>query len=303
MHRPAFRALLLTGFALGLAGQPSLSLAQETTAGASHDLRPTRAANPRPASWASRTVMPAYSQAPGVQSVSSRPQIIPRGGYQINPIGPVDTPAPAQAQPQRLTPASAFYAGPAPRPIPFSHRPEPAPAPSRQPPPAYRIAPAQPAQTRAVVVAPEPMPMPAQASVSAPVATPMPASPSTAIQADTGHETVPHDPMAPRRDAPIFRIAAQDAAPPIASASAAPTPASAPAPAPYAQSRYYSVHRQYGRQPDPAPQTSPVYLDALPVDVSNMAGTADLAEPPAPPNLIRNANGRIQAMPDLNDID
>ena len=121
------------------------------------------------------------------------------------------------------------------------------------------------------------------------------------------------DPMAPRRDAPIFRLQRPSAQPAPASAQAAQpqaqaqTPADAqPAPAadaPSAQggARYYSVHRQAGRQPDATPLPAPVYLDALPVDLTSPPASTDLAEPPPAPNLIRNANGRIQALPATED--
>ena len=118
--------------------------------------------------------------------------------------------------------------------------------------------------------------------------------------------------MAPRRDAPIFRLqrpAPADAPAPVqaetqpATAQAAQAPvAEAPAQS-SAQSgaRYYSVHRQAGRQPDATPMPAPVYLDALPVDLTSVPASTDLAEPPAAPNLIRNANGRLQALPDNQD--
>ncbi|MNY34470.1 hypothetical protein D3C86_1688160 [compost metagenome] len=121
--------------------------------------------------------------------------------------------------------------------------------------------------------------------------------------------------MAPRRDAPIFRL--QRAAPsePVAAPSA-PSPATA-APQPQAQpqaqsqaqpqplqaapqegARYYSVHRQAGRQPDATPLPPAVYLDGLPVELTSPPASTDLAEPPAQPALIRNSNGRLQAAPD-----
>ena len=124
--------------------------------------------------------------------------------------------------------------------------------------------------------------------------------------------------MAPRRDAPIFRlqrpapVTAEAAAPaaesqsqrqPQAYAEAQPLPAPT-AEAPAAQgggARYYSVHRQAGRQPDATPLPAPVYLDALPVDLTSTPASTDLAEPPAAPNLIRNANGRLQALPANED--
>jgi len=115
--------------------------------------------------------------------------------------------------------------------------------------------------------------------------------------------------MAPRRDAPIFRLQrpAPAAAPAGQAAEAESQPALAPTPAPVAEApgqsgaRYYSVHRQAGRQPDATPLPAPVYLDALPVDLTSVPASTDLAEPPAAPNLIRNANGRLQALPDNQD--
>lgn len=136
--------------------------------------------------------------------------------------------------------------------------------------------------------------------------------------------------MAPRRDALIFTLAPRASATPAAAPSLPAVAATedakaqqaaqdqvqaqvqAPAqvaaegqPAPVANranhARYYSVHRQYGRQPDATPLPPPVYLDALPVDVSGMTSATDLAEPPAPPTLIRNNNGRLQAMPNLDE--
>ena len=106
------------------------------------------------------------------------------------------------------------------------------------------------------------------------------------------------DPMAPRRDAAIFSLQRQPAA---AVASDAPQAAEVQQVAqagPYSQqARYYSVHRQAGRHPDAiaAPQQS--YLNALPVELTQVPASKDMAEPDAPPQLIRDANGRIRAMP------
>ena len=117
------------------------------------------------------------------------------------------------------------------------------------------------------------------------------------------------DPMAPRRDAPIFRLQRPSAQPasapaqtpqPQTPAEAQPAPA-ADAPSAQGGARYYSVHRQAGRQPDATPLPAPIYLDALPVDLTSMPASTDLAEPPPAPNLIRNANGRIQALPATED--
>ena len=91
------------------------------------------------------------------------------------------------------------------------------------------------------------------------------------------------DPMAPRADAPVWRTAgASGAAPPT------PQPSSRPAPQPGAGAgsrggaRYYSVHREAGRDPDPTTLPAPFFLDSAPVD---------LAEPPPAPTLMRNQGG------------
>lgn len=137
--------------------------------------------------------------------------------------------------------------------------------------------------------------------------------------------------MAPRRDALIFQLqqgqaaqpsaqtsaqtsaparpAPQDAAPrpqaqapqPQAVTEAAPTP---PAPATMDnRPRYYSVHRQAGRQPDATPLPAPNYLNALPVELNETPSSADLAQPPGPPAVMRDAKGRIVSAPPLDGPD
>ena len=96
---------------------------------------------------------------------------------------------------------------------------------------------------------------------------------------------VASDPMAPRPDALVFRSAQASAT--------APAPA-APVAASTSGSRYYSVHRAYGRQPDRIATPAPVYLDALPVELNQAPQSTDLAEPPAAPTVLRDANGRIR---------
>jgi hypothetical protein len=66
-----------------------------------------------------------------------------------------------------------------------------------------------------------------------------------------------------------------DAPPPVARAApVAPIQAARPAPAPAAEAqpserpRLYSLHREYGEQPDRTPLPAPVYLDTLPVDLA-----------------------------------
>lgn len=86
------------------------------------------------------------------------------------------------------------------------------------------------------------------------------------------------DPMAPRRDARIFQM--QQPAQGEQQATAA--PATSPT-AGQNGSRYYSVHREAGRTPDPTTIPEPVYFDSV-----NM----DLAQPPEVELPIRDAQGR-----------
>lgn len=96
------------------------------------------------------------------------------------------------------------------------------------------------------------------------------------------------DPMAPRRDAPIFRLrpgepgAGLDATTVTEDASGQQGPGPAPQGA-----RYYSVHRDAGRQPDPTVIPEPVFFDSV---------TLDLAEPPATEPLMTDAQGRRRAV-------
>lgn len=114
------------------------------------------------------------------------------------------------------------------------------------------------------------------------------------------------DPMAPRRDAPIFSInGAQSQAPvqaqqqPSTQAQAQPQPqvqqtASAEGP-PRTGPRYYSVHRAAGHQPDPTAMPESVYA-VIPEGAFLDAARTDLAEPPPPPIQTRTINGRVQAI-------
>ena len=131
------------------------------------------------------------------------------------------------------------------------------------------------------------------------------------------------DPMAPRRDAPIFRLQRQaPAAPapfPAPSAEAAPAgPQGEAAPAPRQMatvtsnpsdhpemqaSRRYSVHRQNGQQPDAVAIPQPTYVDALAVTLTDMPASTDLAEPAPGPNLYRDSQGRVRAAPAASDGD
>lgn len=183
---------------------------------------------------------------------------------------------------------------------------QPTPQAMAQPAPAASMAmnsPNAPQQVRQPAPSPQPQqpqPQPQQVYAPAPAANPAPAPENTAAIAD---------PMAPRRDAAIFRLQQNSGNPAPAApgasidAAAVSTPQAAETQqiaqaAPYSQqARYYSVHRQAGRHPDAisAPQQS--YLNALPVELTQVPASKDMAEPDAPPQLIRDGNGRIRAMP------
>jgi len=122
--------------------------------------------------------------------------------------------------------------------------------------------------------------------------------------------------MAPRRDAPIFQLQRNTPQPPAATPAPAPAPAQGQAPATPAaptpqpasndapsqgSARYYSVHRQAGRQPDATPLPAPNYLDAMPVELNETPSSDDLAQPPEPPAVMRDAQGRLRAAPLADD--
>jgi hypothetical protein len=119
------------------------------------------------------------------------------------------------------------------------------------------------------VVVPTPAPPPANSG--APMTREMPvAAPVAEV-----------DPMAPRRDAPIFRIQRE-------AAEAAPVQQA---------SRRYSVHRQNGQEPDPTPLPEGGYIDGLAITMPETLASQDLARPPDPPVLTRDNQGRVRAMP------
>lgn len=117
------------------------------------------------------------------------------------------------------------------------------------------------------------------------------------------------DPMAPRRDAPIFSIAGAPPPPHTQPSPAAPIQQGQPQgqPQPQVQQtasaegpprsgpRYYSVHRAAGHQPDPTAMPESVYA-VIPEGAFLDAARTDLAEPPPPPVQTRTINGRIQAI-------
>lgn len=224
--------------------------------------------------------------------------VIPHGGFAASePPAPRRlSPAPGPAR-RTLTPANAWLQ-------PAAVPPEPAPAP---------VPPAPSAPT------PQPSPGPDYLPDQGRRGQPAPAEavyPAPLRQGDASVTDAAADPMAPRRDAPIFRM--QQAAP-------APQPEVPPAAAPPAEAtaqprrivevadsgerppqqgaRYYSVHRQNGREPDALVMPTPTYVDALVVSMTETPATQDLAEPAQGPTLIRDRNGTMRATPAASDGD
>ncbi|GAA0869017.1 hypothetical protein GCM10009116_08530 [Brevundimonas basaltis] len=229
--------------------------------------------------------------------------VIPHGGVAARDPAPNRlTPAPGPAR-RSLTPANAWLqpAAPAPEPAPAV-----AMAPSRAEPP---LAPPPLRQ------GPEYLPDRGGRDQPAPAGLVYPA-PAHAPDLGPG---APADPMAPRRDALIFQM--QSSAPPPEPAAAprlAPVPPGAEAPVQprpvmaVAQSgegpprqaggRYYSVHRQNGREPDALAIPEPSYVGLVVSDIETMA-SQDLAAPEQGPTLIRDRNGKMRAAPAPSDGD
>ncbi|WP_313009742.1 hypothetical protein [Brevundimonas vesicularis] len=186
--------------------------------------------------------------------------------------------APMQAEPAHSAPVEAAPVETAPpqatatRVAPSPYVPEPQPsAPQPEPEPQMQAEPA-PIPQQAAQAEPQPAPQPAQAAIA--------------------------DPMAPRRDAPIYRLQRPQAGAPLDAAAVAASGQAAPTPTAGDNSaRYYSVHRQAGRHPDAIPAPQQTYLDALPVQMAQTPQSSDLAQPDGPPALIRNANGSLRAVP------
>lgn len=241
---------------------------------------------------------PPVARGPDARA-SSAQTTAPRATLAALPLARLDAPASTAVAARRgLTPASDWLS-PAVASQPVS-QPRPYEATTPQPAP-VQVASAQPEPVQAPIVrAPVVQAPVVQAAADRTAPAPQNA-PQPTPQADA-----PGDPMAPRRDAPIFRLtqtgmaaAAPAATPPVQTAAvqaeASPL-ASVPSAAPQG-ARFYSVHRQAGHRPDPIPQAQPVYLDALPVEMSQTPSSADLAQPDGPPALIRNRDGSVRAAP------
>ena len=241
---------------------------------------------------------PPVARGPDARA-SSAQTTAPRATLAALPLARLDAPASTAVAARRgLTPASDWLS-PAVASQPVS-QPRPYEATTPQPAP-VQVASAQPEPVQAPVVQAPVVKAPVVQAAAVRVAPPPQNAPQPAPQADALG-----DPMAPRRDAPIFRLtqtsmaaAAPAATPPVQTAAvqaeASPL-ASVPSAVPQG-ARFYSVHRQAGHRPDPIPQAQPVYLDALPVEMSQTPSSADLAQPDGPPALIRNRDGSVRAAP------
>lgn len=301
-------------------------------------------------SWSGRgeaTPPQGPADATPVRRDARRPNpVIPHGGAAARdpaPNGLIPAPGPAR---RTLTPANAWLqpAAPAAEPAPASAAvmpPPPAPRPAAPPPPR-----------------PGPEYLPDQGGRGQPAPAEL-IYPAPARADDLGRGA-PSDPMAPRRDAPVFQM--QSATPPAtgmsnpapaqtaeagpdgASDPSAPRrnalifqmqatpPPTAPAPAPQAApaapraeatrprpvmtvvnsgeepprqagGRYYSVHRQNGREPDALTMPAPTYVDSLVVTGIETMASQDLAAPEQGPTLIRDRNGNMRAAPAPSDGD
>lgn len=266
------RRILLTTVLLGAGLAPGVALAQQ---------QPTNGAGLRYLSWPGKAAVaarPATAPAPAIDAAPEGARPVPTRAAASTASLPLAriAPAPIPTSTSRgLTPASAWLA-PAPRAA--EPQPQPQPQPQTQPHALAEPTPHQPAAAAPSAPAPAP-----QARVQPqPAPEPAPAEPAP-VQAAVA------DPMAPRRDAPIFRLQRPDGA-----TAAAPETGAAPS----AQSaRYYSVHRQAGHEPDAIRTPTPVYLDALPVQMAQTPTSADLAQPDGPPALVRNTDGSVRALP------
>jgi hypothetical protein len=263
----------------------------------------------RQLSWPGRNTAAAPANAPAGarQDLRRSNLVIPHGGFGASGSAPA---GPAPTTPRRtLTPANAWLQPASPNPAPAPTPAMPVPVRTEAPPP-----PAPPASRPAAT--PEYLPDQGGRGQRAPAdivyaAPPEPAPPGAAPDQ-------PADPMAPRRDAPIFRL--QRTAPPPESVAEAPAAAQQGQPAaprlrpvaevtntgerpPQQGARYYSVHRQNGRQPDTLTMPEPTYVDALAITMTQTPASQDLAEPEQGPTLIRDSQGRNRPVPAASDGD
>lgn len=271
-----------------------------------------QAAGLRYLGWNGRSGPPATPAAaapstPGAPGLRRPNLVIPHGGFAA--VAPAPSRTAAAAPRPGLTPANAWMRRPgAPTPVEAA-RPA-APAPRIVAPPTASARPA-------------PDYLPDQGGRGQPAAAEAVYAPAPVAEAPPPSFD-PADPMAPRRDAPVFRMqrSAAPAPPEAAAPEAAPAPArTAPAPREAAPvrvatvtsntadrptvegARYYSVHRQNGGQPDPIAMPEPTYVDAMAINVPESLASQDLAQPADPPTLIRDSQGHLRAAPAASDGD
>lgn len=284
-----------------------LTAASVLAGGAVAQSAPTNGAGLRYLSWPGKPPVGARpAPAPAPTHTPASPEAAPTviAASRTLPLArlappPADTPPAPSPSPRRgLTPASDWTNPQAARNVPQAY---PTFAPVRS-----AEAPVQPS-TSTAVEAPAPVPyQPAPQQVAAsqpPAPQPAPAetpavqpTPDQAPTAQAGQQAAA-DPMAPRRDAPIYRLMRPQTGVALDGAAVAGAQQAAQLPPGEQTARYYSVHRQAGRHPDTIVTPQPTYLDALPVQMTQTPKSDDLAQPDGPPALIRNANGSLRAVP------
>lgn len=299
---PRILIVPLTAAAMTLA-LASPSLAQQA--------RPGEQLGMRYLSWAGKPAAQNNDQLRRPGDVTPRQQVsnLQPAAATTGPVRPNRYGAPSNG----LTPASAWTTPPAPAP---QYAPPQAPQPYSSPTAPLRDAAAQaPAQMQTAsapaydagrslrrqdpYIAAPPQVQMAMQPAPQPTYLPPPTTVPTAVE--PAAPAAGYDPMAPRADAPIYRLG-RAAQPQVqaqveAPAQAAPQPLAQqvrtqPGQPPREGARYYSVHREAGHEPDPM---------TLPESVFIGGASADLAEPPPAPVIQRTINGRNQIIANAQD--
>lgn len=292
--RPFAAPLAVAVSLLGLAGQAQAQQA-----------RPGETLGLRYLSWAGKpSTNPAVAgAAPSIDGLrrarDAGPQPLIASAAAARPAGRPSRYGSPLLDPSGLTPASVWTGRPtAAATAAASAEPGPAPETAAAAPPAHALA-----ASGALDLQPSPSLRRQDAYYAAPPVaqqamqpTPQPAQHLAPPPEIPSAEPPANDPMAPRRDALIFRMgqpAQRQEAPPAPEAApaaqTAPTQLAAAAPVRQGQpprqgARYYSVHRQAGQQPDPMVLPESVFI----------GGSTDLAEPPPVQTPARMINGRAQ---------